>query len=722
MKTLYNLEALLSDVPKWEGESSHLALIAGEGTLPFNALQEAKRQGYKVFVFLIQGRPQDFHRYRQVADGVMPYHLGQLRKMLAHFRDLKIANVCFAGKVNKWLLFTQLNFDGLSLRLLTHMPRKNDDALMRYIIDAYAHLGIQTLPQVQFMQSLFQAEGVIAEGKLLSDADWLDACFGFDTAKNMAALDIGQSVVVNDTMVIAVEAIEGTDECIKRAGHLQRKQGGCLAKVAKPAQDARFDVPAVGLRTLKRMKQAGLNLLVTEAHATLFLDPLEVMQAFAMKHGLSILSVTAEGLASWREQLESKQFKAPDEVHQLEQRIRSSNETQASESSSPGSISHLLICTGDASAATHASALVKAIQAQAPHIRISAVGNDTLKNAGVELVAHHEAFGMGGWGIASALMGIWGHFRLAQHLKRFIKEERLDRVLLVDYGGFHLKLAELLFRDADIRYYIPPQLWASRPKRIENIERFITKVYTIFPFENELYASKGIPFQFVGHPLRQSLPPAVSKVDFCTRHSLDVNAPLVGLFPGSRKGEIERLLPVFAKALALLKREHPTLQVVLAQAPHLNDAFMQREINKAFQAFPDEHPLCVKEENHAILSSSDVILGASGTTSLEAALYHTPMVIAYKVDAISAFVAKRLITVPFIGLPNLLVPREMAPILPERLQEACTPEALAQDVSAFLDLQSPESQKARAGLALIEASLGQAMSLEAFAEDVVSLV
>jgi lipid-A-disaccharide synthase len=716
---LYNLEALLSDVPKWEGEASHLALIAGEGTLPFNALQEAKRQGYKVFVFLIHGRPNDFHRYRQIADGVMPYHLGQLRKMLAHFRDLKITHVCFAGKVNKWLLFTQLNFDGLSLRLLKHMPRKNDDALMRYIIEAYAHLGIETVPQVQFMQSLFQAEGVIAEGKPLSEADWLDACFGFDTAKSMAALDIGQSVVVNDTMVIAVEAIEGTDECIKRAGHLQRKQGGCLAKVAKPAQDARFDVPAVGLRTLKRMHQAGLSLLVTEANATLFLDALDTMQAFARKHGITILSVSGDGLAKWRTQLEAKQFQAPEAQHQLEQRLSLSQSQNSLDSSD--TIQHLLICTGDPSAATHASALVKHIKAQAPLIQISAVGNDTLKNAGAELVAHHDEIGMGGWGIASALMGIWGHFRLAQRLKRFVQTESVDRVLLVDYGGFHLKLAELLFRDTDIRYYIPPQLWASRPHRIKSIERFITKVYTIFPFENNLYASVGIPFQFVGHPLLQALPSAVSKADFCTRHSLDVNAPLVGLFPGSRKGEIERLLPVFAEALALLKEKHPTLQVVIAQAPNIQDAYLENVLEKAFQHTPELLPKTLKHENHAVLSASDVILGASGTTSLESALYGTPMVIAYQVDAISAFVAKRLITVPFIGLPNLLVPREMAPIFPEHLQDACTADLLAEAVSAFLDAHSPESQKAQAGFAFIQSSLGEAMSLEAFAQDVISL-
>lgn len=312
-----SMASLLEDVETWEGIDSHLAVVAGEGCLPLHVVQEAKRQGYKVHVFVIGGQWVALHPYKNVADYVAPYHLGQLRRMLSEFKRHHIKHLCFAGKVNKWLLFTQLNFDRLSLRLLAKMPRKNDDAMMRFFIEGFAHFGLDTLPQVRFMQDLFQPEGVLLEGSPLNESAWLDVCFGFDTAKAMAALDVGQSVVVQDTMVIAVEAIEGTDECLKRAGKLTRRQGGCVAKVAKPFQDSRFDVPAVGLRTLKTMQKQGLRFLVTEAQSTLFLDPLATMQAYARQHGLTLISTTSNALSPWRTILEQRAEAPPDGEHRL---------------------------------------------------------------------------------------------------------------------------------------------------------------------------------------------------------------------------------------------------------------------------------------------------------------------------------------------------------------------------------------------------------------------
>ena len=388
-------------------------------------------------------------------------------------------------------------------------------------------------------------------------------------------------------------------------------------------------------------------------------------------------------------------------------------------------IEHLLICTGDPSAAHHGADLVKQVLARYPHLRITAVGNDELQEAGATLLAHHDDIGMGGWGIAPALAGIWGHWQLAQKIKRFVQAEQVDRILFMDYSGFHLKLAKWLVQFCDLRYYIPPQLWASRPERMKSIEAFITKVYTIFPFENELYQNAGIPHLFVGHPLTRSLPAPVSKHEFSVRHYFEVSNPILGLFPGSRVGEVQRMLPVFAQALAkvheALDDKGQSLQIVMAQAPNLSDAFMEKAVKKAFKPFPQLKLTVLKDANHTILSASDVALGASGTTSLEAALYETPMVIAYKVDWISAMVAKQIIMVPFIGLPNLLVPFEHAPILPERLQGGCTPTVLAKDVLDFLNPQSPASLKAKEGLAYVKASLGEGASLDEFVEDLVSL-
>ncbi|XVJ51239.1 MAG: lipid-A-disaccharide synthase [Vampirovibrio sp.] len=383
-------------------------------------------------------------------------------------------------------------------------------------------------------------------------------------------------------------------------------------------------------------------------------------------------------------------------------------------------IQHLLICTGDASAAEHAATLIHTLKTLQPDLPISAVGNDVMAQAGATLISHHDDIGMGGWGLWSTFQGLWGHWKLAQKIKNVVKNEAVDRVLLVDYSGFHLKVAQILAPYTELRYYIPPQLWASRPYRMKAMQRFIQKVYTIFPFENQYYANAQIPFLFVGHPLVESLPPAIEKSSFCATHGLNPSQPLVGIFPGSRVGEVQRMLPVFAQTIAQINQTHPHVQWVLAQAPNLKDDFIKSAMEAAFKHAKQPVPLRIAHQNHAILSASDLILGASGTTSLEAALYQTPMVIAYKVDILSAWFARRVILIPYIGLPNLLVPLDEAPILPERLQKDCTAELLAEDVLTFLDQDSEPNQKAMQGLAHVRESLGEGAGLLAFATDLLT--
>lgn len=291
-------------ITPWQGEPNRVVLVSGEGRLPMLALKEAQAQGYDVVVCSLQLGfiPPAWAQQARAAHVV---RVGQTLKLFQLMKQHKASKVYFAGKVNKWLLFTGLNMDAMTFRLLRMAPLKNDDAIMRFSIFMLESLGLEILPQVNFMRHLFQPEGFMAEAWPMQEQHWRDACFGFDLAKASGGLDVGQTVVVADTMAIAVEAIEGTDACLKRAGRLTRRRGGCVAKVAKPSQDTRFDVPAVGLRTLRRMKAEGLNLLVTEAERTLFLDDITQMQAYALRQGINVLSATATSLEPWRETLRS---------------------------------------------------------------------------------------------------------------------------------------------------------------------------------------------------------------------------------------------------------------------------------------------------------------------------------------------------------------------------------------------------------------------------------
>jgi DUF1009 family protein len=267
---------------------SRIALVAGEGALPLHVAKNARIQGIEVVPFMVgktNGKLQEI--CQQKGHRIVP---GLIRKSLELIAKERITHVVFAGKVDKWILLRDPRMDDMALEALRKVARLNDDAVMLWIIEQLEQYGIQILPQSDFLRDLFLPEKVLSS-RMPSDSDIRDVRYGFEVAKEMGRLDIGQSVVVRSGMIIAVEAIEGTDECLKRAGKLIGKKGGVVVKVAKPNQDQRFDIPTVGLRTLKRMKQAGLHLLATEANQTLFLEP-EEMAAFADRHRMIILSTS----------------------------------------------------------------------------------------------------------------------------------------------------------------------------------------------------------------------------------------------------------------------------------------------------------------------------------------------------------------------------------------------------------------------------------------------
>ena len=279
-----------------------LAIMAGEGELPLLVAQEAMAQGFTVIILSLTLKNQWV--FLQAGFEVHRFYPGLWTSTKALLRAKNVSHVTFAGKFNKWLLFTNLRLDGEALNILSNIPQKNDDGLTLGILASIEAEGFTVLPQTRFMKALLKPEtGLLTEARNpLTDAQWIDMAYGFSLAKTMGQLDVGQTVVVHETMVLAVEAIEGTDACLKRAGTLSKKRGGTVVKTAKPQQDDRFDVPAVGLRTLRTMKQAGLTVLATEANATIYLD-FPAMKRFAEANSIAIVGVSANLLAPWLEAL-----------------------------------------------------------------------------------------------------------------------------------------------------------------------------------------------------------------------------------------------------------------------------------------------------------------------------------------------------------------------------------------------------------------------------------
>ncbi|MBR6099485.1 lipid-A-disaccharide synthase [bacterium] len=312
----------------------------------------------------------------------------------------------------------------------------------------------------------------------------------------------------------------------------------------------------------------------------------------------------------------------------------------------------IFIITGEYSGDIHASRVVSALREKYSDIEIEGIGGENLKAAGVKLFSDQKK--MGAVGISPAI--IFNHILLGRRVVDYIKNEfKPDMVLLIDYGAFNLNVSKFLHKAGiKVFYYIPPQVWASRKWRINVIKKNIDKVLCIFPFEKELYESYGIKVHYCGHPLVSQLPEKADRKDFFERHGFDPERKLVAIFPGSRKFELKYLAGVFIKSAKDLQKKHPELQFCISHAPNLPDDIYEKYIK-------DTDFKVIKGENQALLSVSDALILASGTVALEAALYNTPMIIAYRGPILFYFIYLLVRCIKMVSLPNIISGKIIVP-------------------------------------------------------------
>ena len=223
-------------------------------------------------------------------------------------------------------------------------------------------------------------------------------------------------------------------------------------------------------------------------------------------------------------------------------------------------------------------------------------------------------------------------------------------------------------------YYIPPQVWASRKWRINTIKKNVDEVLCIFPFEKEMYESYGIKTHYCGHPLVSQLPAKADKKEFFERHGFDLNKKLVSVFPGSRVFELKQLMGVFIKTAKNLQQKHPDLQFCISHAPNLPDDVYNKYLK-------DTDFKVIKGENQALLSVSDALILASGTVALEAALYQTPMIIAYRGPWLFYFIYLLVRCIKMVSLPNIICGKF---IVPEILQGDVTVRNISYNIEKLL--------------------------------------
>ncbi len=365
----------------------------------------------------------------------------------------------------------------------------------------------------------------------------------------------------------------------------------------------------------------------------------------------------------------------------------------------------VMISCGEASGDLYAAALVKAMRARAPQLRVTGFGGPRLAAEGASLVGTFE--GLSVTGLTEALSVVRRSFAMLNRIESAARAERPDVFLAIDFPDFNFRLLpRMRALGIPIVYYISPQLWAWRPKRIKTIQRYVDKMLVIFPFEREIYERAQVPVEFVGHPLIELAVADTPRDTFLRSAGLDPTRPVVALLPGSRPNEIRHVLHTVLDALPAITAAVPGVQFLLARAPGLDDTLFANLANIA----------SVTGQSDNVLAACDVAIVASGTATVQTALHDTPMVIVYRLSPMTYAIGRRLVGVTTYGMVNLVAGRT---IVTELIQEGFTPAAVSREVNELLT--SPGRAEAmRRDLGDVKAKLGGAGATERAADAVLA--
>ena len=356
----------------------------------------------------------------------------------------------------------------------------------------------------------------------------------------------------------------------------------------------------------------------------------------------------------------------------------------------------ILISAGEASGDIHAAAVTAALKKIDSAIEVFGMGGDALRAAGGEVLFDIKDHGV--MGFVEVIKKLPDLFKLRSDFARVMDECKPDCLVVVDYPGFNMKLAKVAHdKGIPVVSYIAPSAWAWNKGRAKNVAKIVDKVACIFPFEYDVYEEAGAPVEFVGHPLLDIVHPSMERAEAEAWAGKEAGHPLVLLMPGSRLMEIEKMLPTLLEGAKLLKKQLPEVQFAMPRAGTIPLELLQSKIKASGLEIK-----ITEGHNYDLFSVADLALATSGTVTLEAALCGLPSVIVYRTSALNAFIARRVINIPNIGLPNIVAGRQ---ILPELLQEDFTPANVA---NTAVELLAPERRpQLEANLAYMKARLGE---------------
>lgn len=342
----------------------------------------------------------------------------------------------------------------------------------------------------------------------------------------------------------------------------------------------------------------------------------------------------------------------------------------------------LFIVAGESSGDTHAGRLIRAVKATMPELHVEGLGGEAMKQAGCEL--RSDLVSEAVMGFTQVVKNLRFFRRLLSETVRHLEKSRPDALVLVDYPGFNLRLAAAAKKlNIPIVYYISPQVWAWRPRRIHKIARLVDKMMVIFPFEEELYRKVNVDVTYVGHPLLDSIAEARLDAEFLGGMDVPDPSALIGLLPGSRRQEILSTLPVMIDTAGILLKRMPRARFMI---PCSSPGAM--EIAREILAEREDIPVTLFPPGriYDVASASRCCIVVSGTATLEVACFLTPLVVVYRTGHLAWLIGRRFLKVPHISLVNILAGGE---IVPEMLQHRMRPDLLAEAVTELC----PEGEK-----------------------------
>ena len=335
----------------------------------------------------------------------------------------------------------------------------------------------------------------------------------------------------------------------------------------------------------------------------------------------------------------------------------------------------LMICAGEASGDLHGSYLCREIRRQCPEAELKGMGGDLMAREGVDLAYHVRDLAV--MGFSEVLRCLPFFFGVLRDLKRSIREHPPSLLILIDYPGLNIRLARFAKSlGIPVLYYISPQVWAWGRRRIPLLARSVDRMVVILDFEKTLYMDAGLQVDFFGHPLVEELPAPGDRTSFLRQNGFSPERTLLTLLPGSRSQEVRRILPVMARASEHIAREAGEAHFAVAAYSAVN-----RDLYESILAEGSPPVRIIKDRAHSLIAHSDFLIAASGTATLEAAFYGTPLVIVYRTTPLTGLLGRFMIKIPSIGLVNIIAGER---IVHEFVQAGAKPELIARTVVRYL--------------------------------------